>query len=76
VTAHFVDHGLDVLVLARLDRLLGKADVVSAALKIDEGREETRQLLAEHIVEHWPEERLLQAPLRMQQDLRDPMKQP
>src|SRR5258708_34639381 len=69
MTTHFVDHGLDILILAGLRRLLSQGDILAAAREIDQRRQEPRDRLAQHIVERRPQKRLLEPSLEMQQDI-------
>ena len=56
--AHLVDHGLDVLLLAGLQRLFGKADFFPAALQVDQRRIKPRYPIAQQIIERRPPERI------------------
>ena len=76
MTTHLVDHGLNVLIFAWLQRLLRQSDVLATALKIDQCRKYPRHRLPEHGVEGRSQERLLEPALQMQEDLENPMKEP
>src|ERR1700732_3752488 len=76
MTTHLVDHGLNVLIFAWLQRLFRQSDVLAAALKIDQCRKYPRHRLPEHGVEGGSQERLLEPALQIQEDLDNPMKEP
>src|SRR5216684_2540808 len=76
MTTHLVDHGLDILVFARLRSFLRQGDILAAALKIDQRRQQLRHGFAQQRVERRSQKRLLEPPLEMQQDFEYPVKQP
>jgi hypothetical protein len=73
MAAHLVDHRLQMLFFAGLRRFFGEADILAAALQVDEPREETCERFAKNKIERGPEERLLQAAFGMQQDFENPV---
>src|SRR5574337_276232 len=76
MAAHLDDHGLDVVILAGLRRLLGETDVLAAAGKVDERGEEMSERHAQRRVEGGPQERLLDAPFEVQKYLEQAMQKP
>ena len=76
VLAHLVDHGLDVLLLAGLQRFLGKPDVFPAALQVDQECEKAREIITQQIVERRTQDRIDPPPHEMQEYLEQPVKEP
>jgi hypothetical protein len=73
--AHFVDHGLDVLLLAGLYRLFGKPDLFPAALQIDQRGEKPCDPIAQEIIERMPPKRI-KPPRHVQEYLEEPVQEP
>src|SRR4029077_6775984 len=76
MATHFIAHRLGVLLFAQLRRLLGEADILTAAPEIDERRQQLRHRSAKDRIEGWAQKRLLNAAFEMKKDLGDAMKEP
>src|SRR5215468_10985447 len=74
--AHLVDHGLDVLLLARLPGFFGQPDIFPAALQVDEPGQQARDMVAQEIIEWSPKPRIDPPPHKMHEDFEQTVEEP
>ena len=73
---HLVDHGLNVLLLARLPSFLGKPDVFTAALQIDQPGQKACDMIAQERIEWWPQPWIDPPPHHMYEDFEQTIEEP
>src|SRR5216683_565905 len=76
ITAHSVRSGSEHPGFPQLPGFLPPGDILAAALKIDQRRQQLRHGFAQQRVERRSQKWLLEPPLEMQQDFEYPVKQP